>query len=360
MAIIYQSPTRPDQISFAIRDLIKDGLVGVRIAVAYTTRAGCENIVRALEEKLGDVALQETSKLLLTSFDFGHTEPKALKYWKNLPNGEVRIANMRRVQGKLRLTAGNTNFHPKVYLFDFPDRVATLVGSANLTQRALTVNTEVAVAEVKADSQAVDKLWTDSWHLGEELTNQLLNDYQTTRRGRSVPVLDSSVQRSQSPSSGIGHRLIDGINNGLNPSRFQYMWIQAGSMSSGGSRNQLELPRGANRFFGFSYNAYSNQHVTIGYPVLIFRTRRWTNRSLTWHAGGGQNAMERLNLPTATQGGSNYANMAILFQRTNQGFVVTLAPWGSTRANGWVNASALKGTLFRTGTAANSRTCGLF
>ena len=52
------------------------------------------------------------------------------------------------------------------------------------------------------------------------------------------------------------------------------MWIQAGSMTSGGSHNQLELPRGANVFFGFNYNTYDPQHVTIGEPVLTSRARR--------------------------------------------------------------------------------------
>ena len=40
-------------------------------------------------------------------------------------------------------------------------------------------------------------------------------------------------------------------------------------------------------FFGFNYNRYDPEHVRIGQPVLISRGRRWTDRSLTWHAGGG-------------------------------------------------------------------------
>ena len=360
MPMIYQSPTHPDQISFAIRDLVSDDLATVRIAVAYTTQAGCQRLVDALEERLGIGASQMTSMLLITSFDFGHTEPEALMYWRDLPNSEVRIANVQRVLGRLRLAPGNTNFHPKVYLFDHPNRVAALVGSANLTRRALSVNTEVAFAEVTAEQRAVNGTWIDLWDSGEVLTEQLFNEYRVARLGRSVPGLDSVIQVQPNIPAGTEQRLIDGIDQGLDVSQFQYMWIQAGSMSSGGSRNQLELPRGANKFFGFNYNAYEPQHVTIGQPALISRAQRWTDRSLTLHAGGGQNAMERLNLPTLSQGGFEYVNTAVLFRRTQLGFELTIAPWGMDRSNAWLNASVRRNALFRTGLGTNARMCGLF
>ena len=360
MPVVYQSPTHPDEVSFALRDLVLDDLNRIRIAVAYATRAGCERLVDAIEEKLGPSALQVASKSLVTSFDFGHTEPEALSYWRSLPNSEIRIANVQRTQGNLSLVAANANFHPKVYFFDHPNRVAALVGSANLTRRALTVNTEVAFAEGTADLQAVDRVWAGSWDTAETLTDQLLGEYRITRGNRSLPDFDMAIQASPAPYPRTGQRLIDAIEEGLDPLQFRCMWIQAGSMTSGGSRNQLELPRGANMFFGFNYSRYDPEHVTIGQPVLMSRARRWTDRSLTWHAGGGQNAMERLNLPTVAQGGYNYANTVILFRRTQHEFEFAVAQRGADRSNAWLNASASSGTLFRTGLGTNSRMCGLF
>ena len=360
MPAIYQSPAHPDEVSFALRDLIHDDLSRIRVAVAYATRAGCERLVGAIEEKLGPSALQVASKFLVTSFDFGHTEPEALSYWRDLPNSEIRIANVQRVQGNLSLVAANTNFHPKVYFFDHPNRVAALVGSANLTRRALTVNTEVAFAEATADLQAVDRVWSGSWDSGEALTDQLLSEYRVTRGNRSLPDFDLAIQASPPRYPGTGQRLLDAIEQGLDPLQFRCMWIQAGSMTSGGSRNQLELPRGANIFFGFNYNTYDPEHVTVGQPVLISRARRWTDRSLTWHAGGGQNAMERLNLPTMAQGGYDYVDTVILFRRTEHDFEFAVAQRGTDRSNAWFNASVSSGTLFRTGLAPNSRMCGLF
>ena len=360
MPVIYQSPAHPDEIAFAIQDLVRDDLSGIRVAVAYATRAGCEGLVGAIGGKLGPDGFQVASKLLVTSFDFGLTEPEALDYWRSLSNSAIRIANVQRNQGNLSLVSSIGNFHPKAYFFDYPSGVAALVGSANLTRRALTVNAEVAYAEVTADLQAVDGVWAGSWDAAETLTDQLLSEYRAVRISRSVPDLDVGIQAPPAPPPGAGQRLIDAIENGLDPLQYQCMWIQAGSMTSGGSRNQLELPRGANRFFGYNYQRYAPEHVTIGRPLLISRGRRWTDRSLTWHAGGGQNAMERLNLPTVSQGGYNYANRIILFRRTQHGFEFAIAQMGADQSNAWLNASARGGTLFRTGLGPNSRMCGLF
>ena len=360
MPLIYQSPTHPDEVAFALRDLVRDDLSRIRVAVAYATRAGCERLVDAIEGKLGPNVFQAASKLLVTSLDFGHTEPEALEYWRSLPNSEIRIANDQRVQGHLSLVSAEANFHPKVYFFDYPDGVAALVGSANLTRRALTVNAEVAYAEETADLQAVDGVWSGSWDAAETLTAQLLSEYRAIRGNRSVPDLDMAIQASPAPHPGTVQRLIDAIDEGLDPLQFQCMWIQAGSMTSGGSRNQLELPRGANKFFGYNYTRYAPEHVTIGETVLTSRGRRWPDRSLTWHAGGGQNAMERLNLPTVSQGGYGYAHTIILFRRAQNDFEFAVAQMGANQSNAWHNASANSGTLFRTGLGTNSRMCGLF
>ena len=359
MPMIYQSPSHPEQISFAVRDLIGEALYRVRVAVAYTTLAGCDRFLDAMRDKLGVEAFDEVPKLLVTSLDYGHTDPEALRYWRDLPNGEVRIANLHRVQGRLGLAAANTSFHPKTYLFDYPDRVAALVGSANLTRRALSVNTESAISEPMADHQAINRLWDEVWASSEVLTDLLLGEYRLARRNRAAADLDLVIDDPRPLPVGDGRRLMDAIEQGVEPHQHECFWIQAGSMTSGGSRNQLELPRGANRFFGFAYDAYDDEHVTIGYPVLSSGAQTWIDRDITWHAGGGQNAMERLNLPTVTQGGYQYARTAILFRRTQQGFEFTVSQWGSDRSNSWRRASADSATLYRTGRAANSRLCGL-
>ena len=134
------------------------------------------------------------------------------------------------------------------------------------------------------------------------------------------------------------------------------MWIEAGSMLSGGSHNQLELPRGANQFFGFRFMDYSSDHETIGHPTLVAGQRTWTDRPLTWH---GNNGMERLNLPTRARGGFDYAGTAILFRRRSDGFDLSVMPWNDPAAVSWRSASNQAGRVFRLGDNSN-RICGLF
>jgi hypothetical protein len=135
------------------------------------------------------------------------------------------------------------------------------------------------------------------------------------------------------------------------------MWIQ-GEALQGGSRNQLELPRGAHRFFAYVFDQYDYpDKITIGQPLLRSGAQIWSDRLLTWH---GNNKMERMNLPTLAQSGFNYADTAVMFRRLKDGsFELIVTPWESNLARSWRQASAQRHTLFRLGTAANSRTVGL-
>ena len=329
----------------------------MRIVVAYATRSGCQRLINSIGARISVDSVNAIPKLMVTSFDFGHTEPSALTYWMNLPNAEVRIANIQRTRGVLTVTPSTTNFHPKVYVLDHPNRVSVMIGSANLTGRGLTVNTEAAIADPATDAQAINNLWMGSWESAEPLTDVLLDEYRAVRPGRPVPNIDPAVPPLPRR---VARRLIDAINAGLDPSEFQFLWIQAGSMTSGGSNNQLELPRGANTFFDFHFNAYGPDHVIIGRPPLIARRRRWIDRPLTWHSGGGQNGMERLNLPTVRQDGFVYAETAILFRRIQNGYEISVTPWTGDQANAWVNASIGRGSIYSVGRGRNSRICGLF
>jgi hypothetical protein len=132
--------------------------------------------------------------------------------------------------------------------------------------------------------------------------------------------------------------------------------VEAGAMSSGGSHNQLELPRGANHFFEYDFDDYGNDHEVIGFPVITISGNIWDDRRLTWH---GNNMMERINLPTWAQGGFDYRNTAILFARHADGFELLVVPWEDPLAVSWREASARSGKVYRLGGRSNRR-CGLF
>lgn len=121
------SPDRP--ALDAVRALL-DGADDVFAAVAYVTRPGVELIKRELREVTrGDGRLR-----VLTTFDFGLTEPDALDTLVDL-GAEVRIAELRK-----------RAYHPKVFLGARRESRSAMVGSTNLTVAAMLANVEASVA----------------------------------------------------------------------------------------------------------------------------------------------------------------------------------------------------------------------
>src|SRR3546814_8261825 len=120
--------------------------VGSSDLSAYVTRGGSNILRSAVANAVGPVAFAAMPKTLVTSFDFGLTEPQALQHWRGLANATVLVSGAQRLaQGSLMPLRA---FHPKLYVFGTdPQTCCTLVGSANLTSRGFSVNTEAAWAQ---------------------------------------------------------------------------------------------------------------------------------------------------------------------------------------------------------------------
>lgn len=70
--------------------------------------------------------------------------------------------------------------------------------------------------------------------------------------------------------------------------------------------------------------------------------------------------MERVNLPTLSQGGFNYADTAIMFRRLVDGsYELVVTPWTSDLSRSWREASADKHLLFGVGSGGGARLIGL-
>jgi hypothetical protein len=287
----------------------------------------------------------------VTCFDFGTTEPGALEYLQS--NGfEVRIANLG-ADGAIRIMSNPSSFHPKVYLGFDGETVHAVIGSANLSRRALSVNTE-AVTSVNLDLAEAETTWAEIAGNSVVLTTELLQRYREVRpRQRLSPSPDEPPVPPPTPPGALPvfREVVEA--GGVNPAEHQAFWVEIGG-PSGGSGNQLELPRRAHRFFGFEFDDYDDEHHVIGEPVLTSATGAW-DRPLTWH---GNNKMERINLPTTAQSGLAYAHQVVLFQRSGASFEITVAAPRSTRAQRWREESAAAGTLFRFSGGSN-RVCGL-
>lgn len=344
---VIQGPWRPTAVLVALEGLATKELDELRIAVAYTTLTGCEELMPRLADRIGADRWVTIPRILITSTDFGLTEPKALEYLRDEHGINVRLSDI------------PTSFHPKLYAFGQGSGIKAFIGSANLTRAAMTTNGE-AGAVISFDTPGLhvfEEDWVQLFEASDPLTTKALKEYERRRTAKPPPLPAESriAGASKATTSGL-IPFYKAIAKGLDPTAFEAMWVEAGSMSSSGSHSQLELQRGAHQFFEVSFTDYDDDHHTLAHPPLISAGRTWTNRPLTWH---GNNMMERINLPTEAQGGFAYRGTAVLFKRVANGYQLAVADWDSDVAASWRAASRAIGHEYRLG-KGSPRTCGLF
>lgn len=359
--LIVQTAANPATIRHTIADLLTPGVTEICVASAYVTVSGCRLLFDVVIKAVGQKAFDAMPKTLITCFDYGLTAPEALSLWLSQPNASVHVAGAERLmQGSL---APSRAFHPKMYAFirGKSQEGSLVTGSANLTGRGWSNNTESAWAADVVSKVALDTAFSSVRNGTVPLTGQLHKAYVALRRRQPpAPIIRTEVEPVSEPVLGPEtdlplFRLA--IENGdVDPAAASSMWVQ-GEALQGGSGNQLELPRGAHRFFGYEFTQYDSRNkITIGPVILKSGARVWRDRLLTWH---GNNRMERMNLPTVRQGGFEYADTAVMFRRLDGDMIeLIVTPWESDLARSWRAASAQRGALFRLGKVATNRTVG--
>lgn len=348
---IVQSENSPTAIQSALFDLMRNGVKSMRVCCAYMSLSGAEILYDGLNRSASAEGADKIEKIIVTSLDFGLTEPEALRFWMDR-NSRVLVVGSD-VLNEERLIP-RTAFHPKFYLFEKPDgSIGSLIGSANLTNRGLTINTEVAWLEMKLPiPEAANAAWARATADAEVLTEEILERYAELRAREPASVDDrKELMPVPEPRTGALQQYSDFPDAEINPIAYTQMWVQSRGMQ-GGAGTQLELPRGSHRFFGANYTNYDFDRVRhIAEPILVSGQRVWRDRPLTWH---GDNAMERINLPSASMGGYSYTNSLILFRRirTNT-FELRVYPWDSDSSRALVEASRKANLLFRVGRNSN-------
>ncbi|MDE0422987.1 MAG: NgoFVII family restriction endonuclease [Gammaproteobacteria bacterium] len=330
----------------------------MQVASAYTTLAGSKLLLDSLAQSVGSSAFSTIHKTLVTSFDFGITEPQALEHWLSLNNATVRIGGSS--DRSSDFVARGTAFHPKVYAFAIDDQTCNvLVTSANLTSRGFTVNTEVGWSQRAVAASQVDAVFSELSRMSQLLTAEMLDAYYMGRRSRPPrsPHTEGHSVPEFSPSGPLPSFREVVESESIDLAAHNAMWVHADALQ-GGSKNQLELPRGGHRFFGLDFQRYDHPHnLTIALIKLRRGSQTWSERRLTWH---GNNRMERFNLPTKSQGGPSYADSVVLFRRLQDGsFELVVTQLGSDLANAWSSASSQTRTLFALGSRHTTRLVGL-
>jgi HKD family nuclease len=141
--LIIQNEFSPGGIQNGLFDLMRDGVASIRICSAYMSMSGSELLFDAIERNAADNDHERVTKTIVTSLDFGLTQPEALRFWKDAANSRVLVAGTALLPRRRLIP--QTAFHTKFYLFDRPDgTTGSLISSANLTNRGLTINSEVA------------------------------------------------------------------------------------------------------------------------------------------------------------------------------------------------------------------------
>lgn len=355
--LVVQNELRPSAIQNALLDLMRGGLSQVRVCSAYMSKMGSEILFDAICRSTPNGDHESVPKTIVTSLDFGTTDPASLRFWQEKPNCRVLVAGAPSLERNSLVP--KTAFHPKLYVFDRPDGVlAGLVGSANLTNRGLTINSEVAWSGLSGEhwpAQQIEAAWDAAVQPAIPLTPQILDQYQVLRDRAPSPPRTEELAPVPAPAL-EGPATYALFRDVADLGDFGQLWIQSRAMQ-GGAKTQLELPRSAHRFFGASFEDYQFDRVgRIAEPVLVSGRKTWRDRPLTWH---GDNRMERINLPSQAMGGFSYENSLILFRRLpDNRFELRAHPWTSDPARACVEASRRKELLFRVG-QNSSRLVGL-
>src|SRR4051794_10756291 len=95
------------------------------------------------------------------------------------------------------------------------------------------------------------------------------------------------------------------------------LWMETGTMGTGGSRNQLEMPDDLAKFFG--NEARSEEVVTIQLSPGVQHIRPFVYRGDDY---GHYTDRWRLCLPTARMGGPDYSERVVRFDKIKIGGVI--------------------------------------
>lgn len=335
--------------------------VSMRVAVAYATASGCQDLCAQLKASMPRWA--KLRKEWLLSIDFGRTEPDAIEELGDLPNSEVRLADARAVLDRRLIP--RYCFHPKTYVFESRENSAfgLFVGSANLTLSGLHTGSEHATAHLwlpkfsSAEKEELKRVrdglrwWNDAWNRATRTDDAILQEYSALRTN----VAPEDDAESVRPFVSRGHREV-GVHPGLAWVNSKNLWIETHDLYKNLGKNkpgnQLDMKRGTRVYFGFPAKVVAPKFI-FGNVFLQFAGQPEVERSVRF----GNNSMDKINLPIPGQEGPvSYDNSVILFERKSPGrFRMRLGSLADRRL--WRRKSQEQGLVFE---MAGGRAFGFF
>jgi HKD family nuclease len=353
----------PIGTSGRVRDVIKSVASStrfdrVRAAVAYASASGCRDLDIALSN--ANRAWKSVEKKWLLSIDFGHSDPRAIRYLKRLPKSQVRIYDGKNVlQRKLRPA---TTFHPKTFVFDRagsfgPRSLGFVLGSANLTFGGLDSNIEHVVGmrfsstigkiekKLFEPVSTFEEWWDLAWLTADQATTAFLLKYQGLRKKHRPQVRDrrGTTSRRKLPAP------LSQLRAFARWGSAKCFWIETENMYKNRGKhapgNQLDARRGTRVYFGFPYQDVA-RNTKLGPVKMKFGNRTAQSDRSIWF---GNNFMDKIHLPVpGTHGPAQYDHSVVHFRRIGpREFAVSL---GNRReALKWRRQSNQQGMLHRLG-----------
>lgn len=237
----------------------------ISVCSAYVSTKGL-TIVRGLMPK-------DSEFRWLIGLDDTFTQPSALIAARDTYNATLKIAELQIAQRRNR-------FHPKVYLLDSNknDEAHLIIGSANMTEAALTRNCEafsVMYAENAAEVVQFEAFWDALWDKGQLVNDAIIERYQ--RRFRINRPRNPVIQEE----SEIARRstvLKRATEASIRTARL--IWIEFGSMT-GYHSEQVDIVKNLAPFLGIAedHDLTDEYTLDITSPIGLF------NHSLMFKKG---------------------------------------------------------------------------
>ena len=268
---------------------------------AYATQSG----LASFELVMGSEFWEHTPTRWLFGFDYGRTQPQAVRSIAERQNTEVRIADGAWIvdhEGFLP----RRDYHPKVsFLLNAPDtRFGMVVGSGNFSSNGFRKSIEAGavlyandqgqyIQSFEAAVATANALWDQATPLDgilEAYEERWLDSF--SRRGGEVGEIQPAAGESE------------------------IFWIEAGyvTQNRGANRpgNQIDFPRGMSKYFGFDPPADMPVNSVIG-PITF---RSPVGDLVTNNLRLGNNHMEKVSLPIPeTHGFEIYDGKVLVFRR---------------------------------------------
>lgn len=266
---------------------------------AYATQSGAV----AFDLALGSDFWNNVPSRWLFGIDYGRTQPQALKFMIGRPNTDVRIYDGTWVLDREGFLPRH-DFHMKTSFLVNRDnsRFGMVSGSGNFSSNGLRRSAECGVSLRTGVADEFSKTFRTAFQIAEGLweaatpAEDIVETYED--RWRSSDIL------------GAGNAGVPAPNYG----EIEAFWIEAGyvTRNRGADRpgNQIDMPRGMNKYFGFSAPENLPANSVIG-PVTFEPP---TGEMVTNNLRLGNNMMEKISLPIPeTHGFDMYDGKVLVF-----------------------------------------------